>query len=48
LRLAQEGRLKPCAGAGIGVERLVSWLAGARHVGEAQVFPKMPGTVYDL
>jgi len=48
LRLAQEGRLKPCAGAGIGVERLVSWLAGAKHVGEAQVFPKMPGTVYDL
>jgi len=48
LRLAQEGRLKPCAGAGIGVERLVSWLAGAKHVGEAQVFPKIPGTVYDL
>lgn len=48
LRLAQEGRLKPCAGAGIGVERLVSWLAGAKHVGEAQLFPKIPGTVYDL
>lgn len=48
LRLAEEGRLKPCAGAGIGVERLVSWLAGAKHVGEAQVFPKIPGVVYDL
>jgi len=48
LRLAEEGRLKPCAGGGIGVERLVSWLAGAKHVGEAQVFPKIPGVVYDL
>jgi asparaginyl-tRNA synthetase len=48
LQLAKEGRLKPSAGAGIGVERLVSWLAGAKHVGEAQVFPKIPGVVYDL
>jgi len=48
LKLAREGRLKPSAGAGIGVERLVSWIAGAKHIGEAQPFPKIPGIVYDL
>jgi asparaginyl-tRNA synthetase len=48
LRLASEGRLMPSAGAGIGVERLVSWIVGARHIGEVQPFPKIPGTVYDL
>jgi asparaginyl-tRNA synthetase len=48
LNLAREGRLKPSAGAGIGVERLVSWIAGARHIGEVQPFPKVPGIVYDL
>ena len=48
LRLAKEMRLKPSAGAGIGIERLVSWLVGAKHVGETQLFPKIPGFVYDL
>jgi asparaginyl-tRNA synthetase len=48
LRLAKEGRLKPSAGAGIGIERLVSWIAGAKHIGETQFFPKTPGIVYDL
>jgi asparaginyl-tRNA synthetase len=48
LRLAKEGRLKPSAGAGIGIERLVSWIAGAKHIGETQFFPKIPGIVYDL
>jgi asparaginyl-tRNA synthetase len=48
LKLAKEGRLKPSAGAGIGVERLVSWLVGAKHIGETQPFPKIPGIVYDL
>ena len=48
LRLAREGRLMPSAGAGIGIERLVSWIVGARHIGEVQPFPKIPGTVYDL
>jgi asparaginyl-tRNA synthetase len=48
LKLAKEGKLKPCAGAGIGVERLVSWIAGAKHIGETQLFPKIPGIVYDL
>ena len=48
LNLAKEGRLKPSAGAGIGVERLVSWIVGAKHIGETQPFPKIPGIVYDL
>lgn len=48
LNLAAEGRLKPSAGAGIGLERLIGWIVGARHIGEVQAFPKVPGTVYDL
>jgi asparaginyl-tRNA synthetase len=48
LKLAKEGRLKPSAGAGIGIERLVSWIVGAKHIGETQVFPKIPGVVHDL
>jgi len=48
LKLAREGKLKPSAGAGIGIERLVSWIAGARHIGETQLFPKIPGIVNDL
>jgi asparaginyl-tRNA synthetase len=48
LKLAKERRLRPSAGAGIGVERLISWIAGARHIGETQPFPKIPGVVYDL
>ncbi|MCK4478227.1 asparagine synthetase [Candidatus Bathyarchaeota archaeon] len=48
LKLAKEERLKPSAGGGIGLERLVSWVVGAKHIGEAQLFPKIPGIVYDL
>jgi asparaginyl-tRNA synthetase len=48
LKLAKEGRLKPTAGAGIGLERLVGWIAGVEHVGETQPFPKIPGIVYEL
>jgi len=48
LKLAREGRLKPSAGGGIGVERLVSWMVGAKHIGEVQPFPKVPGIVYEL
>ncbi len=48
LKLAKEGRLKTSAGAGIGIERLVSWATGAKHIGETQLFPKIPGIVYDL
>ncbi len=48
MKLAKDGRLKPSAGAGIGMERLVGWIAGAKHLGETQPFPKIPGIVYDL
>ena len=48
LRLAEEGRLLHSAGAGIGIERLVSWIVGAGHVGEVQPFPRVPGIVGDL
>jgi len=48
LTLARERKLKPSAGAGIGVERVVSWIAGAHHIGETQLFPKIPGIVNDL
>jgi len=48
LTLAREGRLKPSAGAGIGIERFVSWIVGVKHVGETQVFPRIPGIVHEL
>lgn len=48
LRMAKEERLRPSAGAGIGLERLLAWIVGARHIGEVQPFPKIPGLVYDL
>jgi len=48
LKLAREGRVKPSAGAGIGIERLVGWILGVEHLGEIQLFPKIPGVVYDL
>jgi len=48
LNLAKEGRLKPSAGAGVGIERLATWLTGAKHIGEVQAFPKVPGVVYEL
>jgi asparaginyl-tRNA synthetase len=48
LKLAKQGKLKPTAGAGIGMERIVAWLAGVSHVAETQPFPRVPGTVNDL
>lgn len=48
LKLAKQGRIKPCAGAGIGMERIVGWLTGAKHIAETQPFPRVPGTVNEL
>ncbi len=48
LKLAKEGRLKPTAGGGIGIERLVGWIAGVKHIAETQPFPRVPGTVHEL
>ena len=43
LEVAKAGKLKPSAGAGIGVERLVRYIVGARHIAEVQPFPRIPG-----
>jgi asparaginyl-tRNA synthetase len=48
LKMAKEGQLKPTAGGGIGMERLVGWIAGVKHVAETQPFPRVPGIVHDL
>ena len=48
LKMAKEGRLKPTAGGGIGMERLVGWIAGVKHIAETQPFPRIPGTVHEL
>lgn len=48
IKLAKEGKIKPSAGAGIGVERLVGWIAGVKHIAETQPFPRVPGTVHQL
>jgi asparaginyl-tRNA synthetase len=48
LNLAKEGRTKPTAGGGIGLERLVCWLTKARYLGEVTPFPRVPGIVNDL
>ena len=43
LELAKEGMLIPSAGAGFGVERLVRYITGARHIKDVQLFPRVPG-----
>lgn len=48
IKLAKEGKIKPSAGAGIGIERLVGWIAGVKHIAETQPFPRVPGTVHQL
>jgi len=48
LKLAKAGKIKPSAGAGIGIERLVGWMTGVKHVAEAQPFPRVPGAVHEL
>ncbi|MFH1786727.1 MAG: asparagine synthetase A [archaeon] len=42
LEMAKAGFV-PSAGAGFGVERLVRYIAGAKHVGEVQLFSRVPG-----
>lgn len=48
LSLAEEGKLRPSAGAGLGLERFVAYLCGLEHVGEVQPFPRVPGIVPPL
>ncbi len=48
LELSRDGKLKNCAGAGIGIERLIAWVSGEDDVAKVQVFPRKPGIVTDL
>ncbi|MGC8932584.1 MAG: asparagine synthetase A [Candidatus Methanodesulfokora sp.] len=43
LEMAKQGILIPSAGAGIGVERLIRFLSGKKHVGDVQLFRRVPG-----
>jgi asparaginyl-tRNA synthetase len=43
LDVVEKDGLMPSAGGGFGVERLVRFLAGARHVGDVQLFRRVPG-----
>ena len=42
LEVAKMGLLKPSAGGGIGVERLLRFLCGKKHIKEVQLFPRIP------
>jgi asparaginyl-tRNA synthetase len=42
LELAKDG-LTPSAGAGFGIERLIRFIGGAEHVGDVQLFRRVPG-----
>jgi asparaginyl-tRNA synthetase len=48
LALAKDGKLKSCAGAGLGIERFVAFLCGVDHVADVQPFPRIPGMVPPL
>ncbi|MDD5022644.1 MAG: asparagine synthetase A [Candidatus ainarchaeum sp.] len=43
LKIAKEGHLIPTAGGGFGVERMVRFLTGKKHIREATLFPRVPG-----
>jgi len=48
IQMAKEGRLKPTAGAGMGIERIVGYITGVTHIAECQPFPRIPGIVREL
>ncbi|MCL1970993.1 MAG: asparagine synthetase A [Candidatus Bathyarchaeota archaeon] len=48
IQMAKEGRLKPSAGAGLGLERIIAYLTGVKHIAECQPFPRVPGIVHEL
>ncbi len=43
LSVAEKGLLKPTAGGGFGVERLVRFLTGKEHIKDVTLFPRVPG-----
>jgi asparaginyl-tRNA synthetase len=48
LDIAKDKKLKPSAGAGLGIERFVAYVCGTQHVAEVQPFPRIPGIVPEL
>ncbi len=48
LNLAKEGKLRPSAGAGLGIERFVMWITGVNKISEVQPFPRIPGEKVEL
>lgn len=48
LQLSKEGKIKPTSGGGIGLERVVGWISGVKHIAETQPFPRIPGRVHEL
>ncbi|MEM1971486.1 MAG: amino acid--tRNA ligase-related protein, partial [Candidatus Anstonellales archaeon] len=48
LELAKDNRLRPSAGAGLGIERFVRWIADVPHVKDVQPFPRVPGEPVEL
>ena len=47
LLFAERG-LQPSAGFGIGIERLVSYICGLRHIDETTFFSKIPGDKFSI
>jgi asparaginyl-tRNA synthetase len=43
LELARDGLLKPSAGGGLGIERFIRYLTGVPHIGDIQLFRRVPG-----
>ena len=43
IEMAKEGKTSASAGGGIGVERLVRFLTGMPHIGDVQLFKRIPG-----
>ena len=43
LEIAKKGMLRPTAGGGFGVERLVRYLTGKKEIREVCMFPRVPG-----
>jgi len=43
LEVAKEGKLRPSAGGGFGVERMLRFLTRSEHVRDVQLFPRIPG-----
>ena len=43
LERARKRKIHPSAGGGFGVERLIRFLTGVKHIAEVQLFERIPG-----